>query len=99
MLVAKVHSSYRVVVALCDADLVGKRFEQDVRELDIRASFFKDQELDYAGAVNLLKDYKKEDATFNIVGPKAVKAAEDAGLITEGEVLTIQNIPFTLILL
>lgn len=99
MLVAKVHSSYRVVVALCDADLVGKRFEQDIRELDIRASFFKDQELDHTQAVKLLKEYKKEDATFNIVGPKAVQAAEEAGLINKQEALTIQNIPFTLILL
>lgn len=99
MLVAKVHSSYRVVVALCDADLIGKRFEQDIRQLDIRATFFKEQELTHEQAVKMLQSYAKEDANFNIVGPKAIKAAQDAGIITEENVATIQKIPFTLILL
>lgn len=99
MLVTKVHSSYRVVVALCDADLVGKRFEQDIRELDLRASFFKDQELNHEQAVALLKNYAKEDATFNIVGKYAIKAAQDAGLIAKEDADTIANIPFALILL
>lgn len=98
MLVAKVHNSYRVVVALCDADLIGKRFEQDIRELDIRASFFKDQEMNTEQAIALLKEYIKEDATFNIVGRHAVHAAEQAGIITKEDTDTIANIPFALIL-
>lgn len=99
MLVAKVHSSYRVVVALCDANLIGKRFEQDIRELDIRATFFKEKELTHDEAVRMLQSYAREDANFNIVGPKAIKAAQDAGLIGEESIATIQNVPFTLILL
>lgn len=99
MLVAKVHNSYRVVVALCDAELIGKRFEEDIRQLDIRATFFKEQELTHEQAVQLLHSYAKEDAAFNIVGPKAIKAAQDAGLITEENIATIQTIPFTLLLL
>lgn len=99
MLVAKVHNSYRVVVALCDAELIGKRFEEDIRELDVRASFFKEQEMEYKQAVELLKKYATEDATFNIVGKRSIEAAQEAGLIDKDNVLTIQNIPFTLILL
>jgi len=98
MLVAKIHESSRIVVALCDADIVGKKFEQDIRELEVRESFFKHQTLSHNQAVELLKKYAREDATFNIVGHNAVKAAQEADLTNEGEEATIQGVPFVLIL-
>lgn len=99
MLVAKVHNSYRVVVALCDAELIGKRFEQDIRELEIRATFFKEQELNHEQAVTMLQNYAREDATFFIAGHKAIHAAKEASIITEDNIATIDSIPFTLILM
>ena len=86
-------------MAVCDLDLIGKRFEEDIRQLEVRESFFKDKELSHEEAVKLMSMYTKEDATFNIVGEKSIKAAIEAGLITEDSIATIQNIPFALVLI
>ncbi len=99
MIVAKIHQSYRLVVALCDTELVGRILEEGKRELNVRENFFKDKELSHEEAVDLMVKYIKEDATFNIVGPDAIQAAIEAGVITQDSVDTIEGIPFTLILL
>ena len=49
--------------------------------------------------VQIIIDMKSEDATFNIVGERAVNAAIKAGLISEDSVRTIQGIPFALVLM
>ena len=95
----KIHKSYRNVVALCDARLIGKKFEEGKRQLDLRESFYKDKKVTEKEAVKLLQQQANDDATFNIVGKKSVQAAIDAGLITKNSVHKIQNIPFALILI
>jgi hypothetical protein len=99
MIAVKVHQSYRTVVALCDSSLIGKRLEEGKRELHVRESFFKEKEIDFDQAVKLISIQAREDATFNIVGHDAIKAALEAGLIDNESIATIQNVPFTLVLL
>ena len=36
----KVHNSYRSVVAVADSDLLGKRFEEGIKQLDVRENFY-----------------------------------------------------------
>ncbi len=98
MISIKIHRTYREVVAVCDSSLLGKYLEEGKRCLEVRPSFFKDKEITFEEAVKTLKWYAKEDATFNIVGPESVKAAIEAGLVEKGDEVTIQNIPFILIL-
>jgi hypothetical protein len=99
MLAVKVHRSYRVVVGMCDLDLVGKKFEEGKRQLDLRANFYKEEEMEFDKAVALLKRQALEDASFNIVGEEAVKAAIKAEVISEEIVDKISGIPFALTLL
>ena len=93
----KLHKSYRTVVALCDADLIGKHFEEGNRQLDLRENFYKDRLLSHDEIVKLLKFQAGEDATFNIVGKKSIAAAIDAGIITGKNIVQITGIPFTLV--
>ena len=95
----KIHKSYRNLVALCDADLIGKKFEDEKRQLDCRENFYKDKLVTKEEAIKILKQQTKEDATFNIIGKKSIQASIDAGLITKESVYQIQNIPFTLVLI
>lgn len=99
MIAVKIHNASRRIVALCDSALVGKKLEQDKRQLEARASFFKEKELGFEEAVKLIKFQAREDATFNIVGHNAIKAAIEAGLIDQDGVDTIEGVPFTLVLL
>lgn len=98
MISIKIHSSYRNVVAICDSDLIGKRFEEGKRQLDCRANFYKDKELGFKEAVKVIDKQSYEDATFNIVGKESIKASIEAGIIGKSEVDKIQGIPFALTL-
>ena len=91
--------SYRDIVAICDSDLLGKKFEEGEFQLDVKESFFKGDEKSKEETIEIIKDMSKEDATFNIVGKESTKAAIEAGIITEEGVKEIQGIPFALVLL
>ncbi len=91
--------SYRKVIALCDKELIGKYFEEDEFQLEIKENFFKGEETTPENAIKILQDMKKEDATFNIVGEKAIKTALDAGIISKEKVKYIQGIPYSMVLL
>ena len=39
-MLVKIHKSYRNVVAVCDSDLIGKKFEEDKFQLDLKESFY-----------------------------------------------------------
>lgn len=95
----KIHKSYREVVGICDVELIGKQFEEDIFQLDIKENFFKGEDLDEEKLIETMQDLSKEDATFYIVGEKSTSAAIKAGLIKENSVKKIQNVPFSLILL
>lgn len=94
----KVIEAYRNIVALCDEDLVGKKFEENKFQLDVKESFFKDDEISEDKAVEILKDMQREDATFNIVGEKSISTAIKAGIISQKDIKKIQGIPFSIIL-
>ena len=99
MMSIRVHQSYRNVVAVCDSSLLGKKFEEGKRQLDIRENFYKDRELSKEEAIKLMQRQAKEDATFNIVGEESVNAAIEAEIITRENVGKIADIPFALSLL
>jgi hypothetical protein len=91
--------SCRDVVAICDSNLIGKYFEEKDSQLDIKESFYKGEDVSREKAIEIMKDMKKEDATFNIVGEESVSAAIDAEIISEECIKKIQGIPFGMILM
>lgn len=95
----KIHKSYRVVVAICDSDLVGRYFEEGMFQLDVKESFYRGQEAPEEEIAKLMKRWSVEDSTFNIVGEKSVSLAIELGLIAGEGIKRIQNIPFAMVLL
>ena len=45
----KIHKSYRDVVAICDSELLGEKFEEGERILEVRESFFNGEEKNEEG--------------------------------------------------
>ena len=86
-------------MAVCDSELIGKKFEEGKRQLDLRENFYKGEEIETGKLIKSFQHYSIEDATFNIVGKKSVNAAIDAKIISKTSIDKIDNIPFTLILL
>ena len=95
----KIHNSYRDVIAICDENLLGKKFEEDKFQLDVKESFYNGEKKDASQIAELLLHEKTEDATFNIVGEESVNAAIKAGIVTKQGIKTIQGVPFALVLL
>ena len=90
--------SYRDVVAICDEELLGKKFEEGKFQLNIKENFYKGEEVDLKSAVKIMKKMSAEDAIFNIVGKNSVNAAIKVGIISKEEVGKIQKVPFALVL-
>ncbi len=91
--------SYRDVIAICDSELIGRYFEDGKFQLNIKESFYKGDKKTEQEIIEIIKDMKKEDATFNIVGKKSINTAIKTGIISGNSVKTIKDIPFSLVLL
>lgn len=91
--------SYRDVVAVCDKELFGKKFEEGEYQLDVKENFFCGKELAEKQVIEVMQRMSNEDATFNIIGKKSVAAALKAGIILKEGIKEIQGIPFALVLL
>ncbi len=98
-ILVKVHESYRKIVAICDSELLGKRFEEGKRQLDVKKDFFDGEKKKEDEVIRIIRHEKADDASFNIVGKKSVDAALKAGLIDKNGIMKIQGIPFALSLL
>ena len=90
--------SYRITIAICDSELIGKYFEEGDFQLDVKEKFFKGEEMSEDEVGELMSKMSAEDATFNIVGEKSVGLALKSGLVSEEAVKKIQGIPFILVL-
>lgn len=95
----KIHRSHRNVVAIADTEIIGKKFEQGLLQLDVRENFYKDKEVSKEELIKLIQFHKRDDATFNIVGKESCQTAIEAGLISKEAIGKVQNIPFALTLL
>jgi hypothetical protein len=95
----KIIRSYRDTVAVCDSELIGRKFEENDFQLDLKESFYKGKEVSGEKLAEIFEDMIREDATFNIVGGKSIAIAIKCGIISEEGIKKVQGIPFALILL
>jgi hypothetical protein len=97
----RIHESSRKVVAVCDANLLGKKFVEGMLQLDIKDTFYGGKQMNHAQAVKLMWQEIVDDATFNIVGEESIKAAIEAEIIADSEdsIIRIQGIPHAMSLL
>lgn len=94
----KIHKSYRTIVAVCDEDILGKKFEEGIKQLDIRENFYKGQKVSKEELISILRREAKEDSTFNIAGKESIDVAVESRLIEKQFCKKVQGIPFILVL-
>ncbi|MDP3027473.1 MAG: DUF424 domain-containing protein [Nanoarchaeota archaeon] len=98
-MLVKIHKSYRDIVAICDSELLGKKFEQGNLQLDLTGEFFKGDEKSEKEVFEIMKDASTEDASFNIIGKQATQLALKSGIISKEGIKKVQGVPFALNLL
>lgn len=93
----KIHRSSRTVVAICDDDLLGKKFDSGIRQLDITQSFFKGAQMSKKETIDLIRLEFREGSTFNIVGKESINCAQEVEIIEKKAIKKINGIPFILV--
>jgi len=98
-MLVKIHSSYRRIVAICDNELLGKKFEEGKKAIEIKESFFKGEEKTEEEILKIIEESTGEDATFNIIGKNSVNVALKSGLVRPEGIIKIRGVPIALVLL
>ncbi|MBS3076401.1 DUF424 family protein [Candidatus Pacearchaeota archaeon] len=88
----------RNIVAICDSEILGKKFEEGNLQLDAKESFYKGELKNEEETSQIIQSMAKEDATFNIIGKKSTALAIKENIISKENVKTINGMPYALIL-
>jgi hypothetical protein len=89
-MIVKIHKrDDRTIVAVCDSDLIGRKFEQGDRQLDLTSDFYAGEERDDKEVGDLIRNAD----IINLVGQNAVKLGLQEEVITQDHVITIAGIP------
>jgi len=91
-MIAKAHKNPdgKIVVAVCDSELLGKKYEEDQKQLDLTSDFYKGEQNQDSAIGDLMRNAE----AVNLVGEKSVKLAVQEGVIDEEHVKTIAGIPY-----
>lgn len=79
----------KTLVAVCDDDLIGKKFEQGELQLDLTSDFYAGQKRDEKETGDLIRNADM----VNLVGENAIKLGKEEGIIETSHIITINGIP------
>ncbi len=89
MIVRMVDSEHGLLVIVCDKEILGKKFSEGNKQLDLTSDFYKGKEMTSLEATDIMRNADH----LHIVGEKAVKLALDEKLIDQVNIVIIANIP------
>ncbi|MFH1849784.1 MAG: DUF424 family protein [archaeon] len=94
-MIVKLHKSHdkKVIVAVCDSDLIGKKFEENGVQLDCASGFYAGKE---AGSDELIR-LVRGAYIVNAVGKKSIRVLKAAGILSQ--TIKVQGIPHAQVLL
>jgi hypothetical protein len=92
-MIVKIHknSNGQLVLAVCDKDLLGKKFEEGNKQLDLTSDFYKGQEKNEKEVADLMRNAYM----VNVVGEKSIKIVLKENLITRENISLIAKIPYS----
>ncbi len=83
----------KVMLNICDADLLGKNIVQDELNMNISKSYYGQKLVEKEEATTLLKN----SSIINMVGKETVSLSVKLGIGSETGIKTISNIPFLIV--
>lgn len=90
MVTVKIHKrDGRVIAAVCDTELLGKKFEEGKLQLDLTGDFYKGEEKDSSEASDLIRNADH----VNLIGKESVKLGIQEGIIDEQNVKIVDGVP------
>ncbi len=91
-MIVKVHKvgDGRILVSVCDKELIGKVFAENELHLDLTRDFYNGDEMDFKEAGDLVRNADM----LNLVGKRAVRLGIDENVIVVEGVVHIAGIPY-----
>ena len=80
----------RLILTVCDKEIIGKRFETSDLKLDISSDFYKGKEKTEKEIIKLFE----QAYMINLVGQKSVKLGLKSKIISEKAIIKIKDIPY-----
>lgn len=96
-MIVKIHRppEGRKIIAICDDELIGKKFEEGKLQLDLSSSFYKGKEISEEETKNLIKG----QCILNVVGKKSMESLTKLNLTENSHIIKIKGIPHTQIII
>lgn len=89
MIVKKHISSGKLVLAVCDKDILGQKIEENDLQLDLSSDFYKGKEITDEELERLMK----RSYIVNVAGKKGIDFFIKKGILDEDAVMKINNVP------
>ena len=91
-MIIKIHKGPdgRRVIAVCDHDIIGKKFEEGRLQLDLTSSFYKGEE---KAEKDLIDEIRKGSCVLNMVGKKSIEFCKKKGFIEKGHIIKVKGVP------
>jgi len=91
-MIAKVHTNpdKRILIAVCDTNLLGQRFEEGALQLDLTTAFYKGEERSPQEIGDLIRNADM----VSLVGEQAIAIGIQEAVIDAQNIKRIQGIPF-----
>ena len=83
----------KIMLNICDADLLGKKIIQDELTIHISHIYYGERFVEREEAESLLKD----SSIINMVGKETVSLSVELGIGSENGIKTISHIPFLIV--
>ncbi|MEK0350301.1 MAG: DUF424 domain-containing protein [Nitrosopumilus sp.] len=83
----------KLMLNICDVELLGKQISQDELNLKISESYYGEKLVDIEEAKSLLQN----SSIINMVGKNTVSLSIELGIGSESGIKTISDIPFLII--
>ena len=90
-MIAKIHKNMegKVILALCDNELVRKKFIEGDLQLDLTSDFYMGEEK----SLNEIKKMINNVNFINAVGEDCIKFLKELKLIDENRIITVAGVP------
>lgn len=93
-MIVKKHTTHdgKTILAICDSEILGKKFEEGELQLDLTSQFYHGEEMNEQEILKILPEVN----SLNIVGEKSINFATKNKLIDETNIKRIANIPYAI---
>jgi len=90
-MIAKVHKNTngQIILAICDKEILGKKFIQGDLQLDLTSDFYRGEEKTEEEILKIIKNAY----ILNIVGESSIKFALEHKLIDKERIIFVSGVP------